>query len=78
MGCITTTPITALCCRREQSTALQPRPGTEVAWTEPADRSQNPITLDAGQKMTEPALTALPSKQSPDPASANAIIAAIG
>jgi hypothetical protein len=53
-------------------------PGTEVAWTEPADRSQNPITLDAGQKMTEPALTALPSKQSPDPASANAIIAAIG
>jgi hypothetical protein len=49
-----------------------------VAWTEPADRSQNPITLDAGQKMTEPALTALPSKQSPDPASANAIIAAIG
>lgn len=25
------------------------RPGAEVAWTEGADRSQNPITLDAGQ-----------------------------
>jgi hypothetical protein len=36
-------------------------PGTEVSWTEAADRSQNPITLDAGQKLTAPALTALPS-----------------
>ncbi len=27
-------------------------PGTEVAWTEAADRSQNPITLDAGQGST--------------------------
>jgi Type I phosphodiesterase / nucleotide pyrophosphatase len=35
--------------------------GTEVAWTEAADRSQNPITLDAGQKIPAPALTALPS-----------------
>ncbi|WP_430667250.1 alkaline phosphatase family protein [Jatrophihabitans telluris] len=35
--------------------------GTEVAWTEAADRSQNPITLDAGQKLTDPALTALPT-----------------
>ena len=37
------------------------RPGTEVSWTEAADRSQNPITLDAGQKLTSPALTALPT-----------------
>ena len=35
--------------------------GTEVAWTEAADRSQNPITLDAGQGLTAPALTALPT-----------------
>jgi predicted AlkP superfamily pyrophosphatase or phosphodiesterase len=35
--------------------------GTEVAWTEAADRSQNPITLDAGQKLADPALTALPT-----------------
>src|SRR5664279_1004141 len=35
--------------------------GTEVAWTEAADRSQNPITLDAGQKLTDPALTSLPT-----------------
>jgi len=35
--------------------------GTEVAWTEAADRSQNPITLDAGQGLTDPALTSLPS-----------------
>jgi Type I phosphodiesterase / nucleotide pyrophosphatase len=34
-------------------------PGTEVAWTEAADRSQNPITLDAGQKLTDSALTSL-------------------
>lgn len=33
--------------------------GTEVSWTEAADRSQNPITLDAGQGLTDPALTAL-------------------
>lgn len=36
-------------------------PGSEVSWTEAADRSQNPITLDAGQKLTDPALTALPT-----------------
>ena len=35
-------------------------PGTEVAWTEAADRSQNPIALDAGQKLADRALTALP------------------
>jgi hypothetical protein len=33
--------------------------GTEVAWTEAADRSQSPITLDAGQKLTDAALTGL-------------------
>ena len=37
------------------------KPGTEVSWTEAADRSQNPITLDAGQKLTDPALTGLPT-----------------
>jgi hypothetical protein len=37
------------------------QPGTEVAWTEAADRSQNPITLDAGQGITAPALTSLPT-----------------
>ena len=36
-------------------------PGTEVAWTEAADRSQNPITLDAGQGLPGPALKALPT-----------------
>jgi Type I phosphodiesterase / nucleotide pyrophosphatase len=36
-------------------------PGTEVAWTEAADRSQNPIMLDAGQGLAAPALTALPT-----------------
>ncbi len=36
-------------------------PGTEVAWTEAADRSQNPITLDAGQGLSSPALAALPT-----------------
>ncbi|MDT4908467.1 MAG: hypothetical protein QOI69_1708 [Pseudonocardiales bacterium] len=35
--------------------------GTEVPWTEAADRSQNPITLDAGQGLTDPVLTALPT-----------------
>jgi hypothetical protein len=35
--------------------------GTEVPWTEAADRSQNPITLDAGQKLTAKALTDLPT-----------------
>ncbi|SDJ37518.1 Type I phosphodiesterase / nucleotide pyrophosphatase [Frankineae bacterium MT45] len=40
--------------------ATAPR-GTEVSWTEAADRSQNPITLDAGQQLTAPALTALPT-----------------
>ncbi len=33
--------------------------GTEVPWTEAADRSQNPITLDAGQNIAAPALTHL-------------------
>lgn len=37
------------------------KPGTEVAWTEGADRSQNPITLDAGQHLTGSALAALPT-----------------
>jgi Type I phosphodiesterase / nucleotide pyrophosphatase len=36
-------------------------PGTEVPWTEAIDRSQNPITLDAGQNLPDPALTALPT-----------------
>ncbi|SDP18650.1 Type I phosphodiesterase / nucleotide pyrophosphatase [Nakamurella panacisegetis] len=36
-------------------------PGTEVSWTEAADRSQSPITLDAGQKLSAPVLTALPT-----------------
>ena len=36
-------------------------PGTEVSWTEAADRSQNPITLDAGQGLGASALTALPT-----------------
>ena len=35
--------------------------GTEVSWTEAADRSQNPITLDAGQALGAPALAALPT-----------------
>jgi Type I phosphodiesterase / nucleotide pyrophosphatase len=38
--------------------ATAPR-GTEVSWTEAADRSQSPITLDAGQQLTDPALAAL-------------------
>lgn len=36
-------------------------PGTEVSWTEAADRSQGPITLDAGQKLPSTALTSLPT-----------------
>ncbi|HEV7207462.1 MAG TPA: alkaline phosphatase family protein [Mycobacteriales bacterium] len=35
--------------------------GSEVAFTEAADLSQNPITLDAGQQLADPALTKLPS-----------------
>jgi hypothetical protein len=35
--------------------------GTEVSWTEFADRSQNPITLDAGQRLSSPALTSIPT-----------------
>jgi hypothetical protein len=35
--------------------------GAEVSYTEAADRSQNPITLDAGQKINDPALTSLPT-----------------
>ena len=53
-------------------------PGTEVSWTEAADRSQNPITLDAGQKLTAPALTALPTNTLAQTlASSSAITAAI-
>ncbi len=37
------------------------KPGTEVSWTEAADRSQNPITLDAGQHLPGSALAALPT-----------------
>ena len=35
--------------------------GAEVAFTEAADRSQNPIRLDAGQGIASPALAALPT-----------------
>jgi hypothetical protein len=35
--------------------------GTEVPWTEAADRSQNPITIDAGQGLTDQSLTNLPT-----------------
>jgi hypothetical protein len=35
--------------------------GTEVAWTESADLSQNPITVDAGQHLLASALTQLPT-----------------
>ncbi len=35
--------------------------GTEIPWTESIDRSQNPITLDAGEGLKDPALTSLPS-----------------
>lgn len=57
------------------STAL---PGTEVSWTEAADRSQNPITLDAGQGLTAAALKALPTNSKATTlANAKAITAAI-
>jgi hypothetical protein len=36
-------------------------PGAEVSFTEAADRSQNPITLDAGQGLTSSVLTSLPT-----------------
>ena len=36
-------------------------PGAEVSFTEGADRSQNPITLDAGQQLASSALRALPT-----------------
>ncbi|GAA1968768.1 alkaline phosphatase family protein [Microbacterium deminutum] len=36
-------------------------PGAEIPWTEGIDRSQNPITLDAGQGLTDAALTDLPT-----------------
>jgi hypothetical protein len=53
-------------------------PGTEVSWTEAADRSQNPITLDAGQGLTASALKALPTNSLADTvANAKAITAAI-
>ena len=38
-----------------------PRPGTEVPWTEATDRSQNPITLDAGQGIAARRCKALPT-----------------
>ena len=37
-------------------------PGTEVPWTEAIDRSQTPITLDAGEGLKAPALTAIPNE----------------
>jgi len=49
-------------------------PGTEVSWTEAADRSQNPITLDAGQKLTDPALTSLPTNSLAQTLAASAAI----
>ena len=53
-------------------------PGTEVSWTEAADKSQNPITLDAGQRITDPALTNLPNQSKATTlANASAITAAI-
>ena len=54
--------------------------GTEVSWTEAADRSQNPITLDAGQGLTAPALTRLPTNTLAQTLSASAAItrAALG
>jgi hypothetical protein len=36
-------------------------PGAEVSFTEAADRSQNPIMLDAGQQLNSPVLTSLPT-----------------
>ena len=52
--------------------------GTEVSWTEAADRSHTPITLDAGQQLTAPALKALPTNTlAQTVASAKAITAAI-
>jgi len=52
-------------------------PGAEVPWTEAADRSQNPITLDAGQGLTDPALTSLATNTTAQTlAAASAITAA--
>jgi len=52
--------------------------GTEVSWTEAADRSQNPITLDAGQKLKAAVLTGLPtSTKAQTLANSAAITAAI-
>ncbi|MGI8677752.1 MAG: alkaline phosphatase family protein [Jatrophihabitans sp.] len=52
--------------------------GTEVAWTEAADRSQNPITLDAGQHIPSPALRQLPTNtRAQTLANSRAITAAI-
>ncbi|MBT2503648.1 alkaline phosphatase family protein [Curtobacterium sp. ISL-83] len=53
-------------------------PGTEVALTEAIDRSQSPIQLDAGQGLTDPALTALATNTKAQTlASADAITKAI-
>lgn len=52
-------------------------PGTEVPWTEAANRSQSPITLDAGQGINSPALTDLPNQsKAATLANASAITAA--
>ena len=53
-------------------------PGTEVSWTEAADRSQNPIQLDAGQHLPSPALSALATNTTAQTlAASSAITAAI-
>ncbi|MDQ2740587.1 MAG: alkaline phosphatase family protein [Actinomycetota bacterium] len=53
-------------------------PGTEVSSTEAADRSQNPISLDAGQHLSAAALKALPTNSLAETvANAKAITAGI-
>jgi hypothetical protein len=53
-------------------------PGTEVGWTEAADRSHAPIALDAGQGLSAPALASLPTNTlAQTQASASAITSAI-
>jgi hypothetical protein len=43
------------------TTCSGPAPGAEVSYTEAADKSQNPITLDAGQGINSDALKDLPT-----------------
>ena len=51
--------------------------GTEVPWTEQIDKSQSPILLDAGQGLTDSALTAIPNETKAQTlANASAITAA--